>query len=117
MRRRRSNEPIFWSLFGAGGAVSVRLTPVMILVTGILTPLGIFADAMTYERVLPLARHWLGQLFLFAVIVLPLWHAMHRIYHLIHDLGVHRGLGFLKGLAYGLALLGTVVTGYLLLTT
>lgn len=112
--RPRSNEPIFWSLFGAGGFVTVKVTPAMILLTGILTPLGIFASAMAYDRVLPFARHWLGALFLFAVIALPLWHAMHRVHHLCHDLGLQRGLGFVKSLAYGLALLGTVVTGYYL---
>ncbi len=108
--RKRSNEPVFWSLFGAGGVLAAMLLPAVIVVTGIAGPLGwLGADAMSYERAHALASSWTGKLFLLAVISLTFWHAFHRIYHSLHDLGVHRGLGLLKILSYGLAAFGTLV--------
>jgi fumarate reductase subunit D len=49
-----------------------------------------------------------------AVISLFLFHAAHRIYHGLHDLGVHAGTGAMTA-AYGGALAGTLATAWLLL--
>ncbi len=114
--RKRSNEPIFWALFGAGGVLAAMLLPVVVVVTGIAGPLGwLGADAIGYERAHGFAASWAGKLFLLGVISLTLWHAFHRIYHSLHDLGVHRGLGFYKFVSYGLAALGTLVAALTLL--
>ena len=108
--RKRSNEPVFWALFGAGGVLGAMLLPAVIAITGIAGPLGwLGAEAMGYERAHAFASHWTGKLFLLSVISLTFWHAAHRIYHSLHDLGVHRGLGFFKLASYGLAAVGTLV--------
>lgn len=53
---RRSDEPIYWGLFGAGGVVAAMLLPILILITGILMPLGwLPADALSYEKIHALA--------------------------------------------------------------
>ena len=113
---KRSHEPIFWSLFGAGGVLSALLAPILILITGIITPIGVWMppQALEYSRVLGFAQHWLGKLLILAVISLFLFHAAHRIYHGLHDLGVHAGAGTMAA-AYGGALLATLATAYLLL--
>ena len=71
-------------------------------------------QALRYERVLAFAQHWIGKALLLAVISLFLFHAAHRIYHGLHDLGVHAGTGAMI-LAYGGALLGTLAAAVLLL--
>jgi fumarate reductase subunit D len=113
---KRSHDPIFWSLFGAGGVLSALVAPILILVTGILAPAGAWMppQALDYSRVLGFAQHWFGKLLLLAVISLFLFHAAHRIYLSLHDIGIHAGTGA-RVAAYGSALLGTLVAAYLLL--
>jgi fumarate reductase subunit D len=112
----RSNAPIFWLLFGAGGMLSALIGPVLVFVTGIAVPLGLFVsqDSMSYAHMLAFAQHWLGKAFLFAVIALFLWHAVHRIFHSLHDIGIHGG-ALAKLACYGFALAGTLIAGYALL--
>jgi len=113
---KRANEPIFWSLFGAGGVLSALLGPILILLTGIVAPVGLWMppEAVGYPRMLAFAQSWCGKALLLAVISLFLWHAMHRIYHSLHDLGVHAGAGAAT-ICYGFALAATLATAYLLL--
>ncbi len=108
---KRSNAPIFWTLFGAGGMLAALVGAMLVTITGIAGPMGIGLPATTldYVQVLAFARHPLGQLSLFGVIALFLWHGAHRIYHSLHDLGVHAGTGA-KLLCYGGAMAGTVAT-------
>jgi fumarate reductase subunit D len=113
---KRSNEPIFWALFGAGGVLSALTGPILIFITGIITPVGLWMpeEALAYSRVLGFAQHWLGKLLLLAVISLFLFHAAHRIYHGLHELQVHAGARA-KAAIYGGALVATVAAAYLLL--
>ena len=113
---KRSNAPIFWSLFGAGGMLSALIGPMLVFITGIAVPLGIVVrpDLMAYSRMLAFAQSWSGKAFAFAVVALFLWHAAHRIFHSLHDIGIHAGVGA-KLVCYGLALLGTVVAASALL--
>ena len=113
---KRSNEPIFWMLFGAGGVLSALVAPILIIMTGIIGPTGPWlpASALAYARVHGFAQHWLGKFLILAVISLFLFHAVHRIYHGLHDLGLHVGAGA-KVLAYGSALAGSLIAACLLL--
>lgn len=109
---KRSNAPIFWGLFGAGGMLSALIAPALVFITGIAVPLGVLLprDALSYPRVLALAQHWAGKGLLFVVISLFFWHSAHRIYHSLHDVGIHAGL-MAKLVCYGGALAGTLAAG------
>ena len=112
---KRSNKPIFWSLFGAGGMLSALFGPMLVFITGLAVPTGFLLpkDVMSYEHALALAHHPLGKLALLAVISLFLFHGMHRMYHSLHDLGVHVGPGR-KALFHGIAIAATLVAAALL---
>lgn len=106
----RSHAPIFWGLFGAGGMLSALLGPMLVLITGVLVPLGLLLppDFMSYPRMLAFAQNWLGKAFLFFVISLFAWHAAHRIFYSLHDVGVPAGR-LARLLCYGSALAITLV--------
>ena len=113
---KRSHEPVFWLLFGAGGMLSALLGPVLVFVTGIAVPLGLVlpADTFRYDRVLALVQHPLGKLALLAVIALFLFHGCHRLLHSLHDLGVRTGSAG-RWVFYGFAALGSLAGAVLLL--
>lgn len=112
---KRSNEPLFWALFGAGGMLSALLGPVLILVTGILLPLGwlLPRDTMDHGRMLAFVQHPAGGAFVLALVSLFLFHGCHRLLHSLHDLGFQRGRR--AGWAfYGFATLGSLAAALLL---
>jgi fumarate reductase subunit D len=113
---KRSNAPIFWLLFGAGGMLAALFGPILVVITGIAVPLGwpLPADLLSYSRVLALAQHWAGKGALFVVIALFAWHAAHRILCTLHDIGIHKGLPA-KLACYGGAAALTLVSAACLL--
>jgi len=106
---KRSSQPPFWLLFGAGGMLSALVGWMLVLVTGIVAPLGMM-NVLDYGNMLAFARNAAGKAFIFLVVALFLWHGAHRIYHSLHDLGIPAGLPA-KLACYGVALAGTVVVG------
>lgn len=108
----RSNEPLVWSLFSAGGVVSAFLMPITMLLIGIGIPAGVVTTAALFDAV----HHPLGRLYLFALIALSLFHWAHRFRHTLMDLGLSSIGVPLAILCYGGALLGTIASIVLLLS-
>src|SRR4029450_6933481 len=96
----RSNKPILWLPFAAGGLVAALIIPVLILITGLLLPLGVVH--LPYEKMAAFAHNPLGKLILFGAVAFPAWHAAHRLRMTAHDLGLGDGVA-VKGICYGSA--------------
>ena len=111
----RSNEPIAWSLFGAGGMVVAFITPALILISTLLVPLGLADNALlAYGNVINLLNTGWGALAIFTVITLQLFHAAHRIYHGLHDLHIEGNPTLMLLIFYGGATALSLLTGVLL---
>jgi fumarate reductase subunit D len=113
---KRSNAPVFWLLFGAGGMLSALLGTALVFITGLAAPLGwrVGDGVVSYARMLAFSQHWIGKGFLFVVVSLFAWHAVHRIFHSLHDVGIPNGT-LAKLLCYGAAMALTLVAALSLL--
>lgn len=96
----RSNKPILWLPFAGGGLIAALLTPVLILVTGVLVPLGVLH--LRYETIVAFADNPIGKVILLGAVVLPVWHAAHRLRMTAHDLRLGGGIA-IKAACYGTA--------------
>ncbi len=115
---KRSNAPIFWSLFGAGGVLSALVGPVLVFITGIAAPTGVGMPpaALAYSRVLAFAQSPGGQgRACSRSSRSSCGTRAHRMFHCLHDFGVHPGAST-KVLLYGSAFAGSVAAAWLLLT-
>jgi succinate dehydrogenase subunit D len=101
----RSNKPIVWGPFAAGGTLTAFLTPALILLT-LMAALGHAPDLLAYERLHAFAGHWIGKVALVGVVFLSLWSAAHRLRITCYDLGV-RADTLVATIVYLVALAGT----------
>lgn len=108
----RSNKPILWLPFAGGGLVAALIMPVLILITGVLVPLGVLH--LQYETIAAVAHNPVGKLVLLGALALPAWHAAHRLRMTAHDLGLGGGI-FVKAGCYGTAGLLTFTAAWALI--
>lgn len=104
----KSNKPIVWSLFAAGGTLAAFLAPVLVLLF-LLVALGHAPALLSYTQLHAFAAHWFGKLFLLAVITLFLWHAAHRLRVTLHDFGLRQD-AMVAVVVYLVAVAGTVLS-------
>ena len=109
MSSNKSIEPLWWGLFSAGGVVAAFLVPIHIFIFGFAVPLGWIADNGA------LFHNWLVKIYLFVLITLPLYHWAHRFYFTVDDMRLRVPRGPLGFLCYGGAIVGTVMTLWVLL--
>jgi len=109
----KSNKPIVWGLFAAGGTLTAFVTPVLVVLT-LLAATGHVPALLAYDRLHAFAAHWIGKAALFAIVFLSLWHAAHRLRITLHDLGV-RSDTLVAWVLYCLAAAGSVASAAYLL--
>jgi fumarate reductase subunit D len=110
----RHPEPLLWMLFSAGGVLSGMLMPILVLLFGVAFPLG-WLTAPSYEQMRVVIGNPLTRLALFGLCVLSLFHWAHRFRHTLYDgLQIKHLNEVIALLSYGTAVVGSVVTAYLL---
>lgn len=114
-RGHRSAEPFLWLLFSAGGMVAALALPVLLVLFGLAFPLG-WLDTPDHAQLLAVVRNPLTKLVLFGIGVLALFHWAHRFRFTVeHGLQWGRFDRAIALCCYGAALLGSAVTGWVLL--
>lgn len=111
---KRTFEPFWWSLFGAGGVISAFFVPVLLFLNGLAIPLG-WIDQPSYENLAALAKTPLVQMFLGVLISFSLLHWAHRFRFTLYDGLQLKHLNVLIAvLCYGGAIVGTLAAVYTL---
>lgn len=110
-------EPVRWLLFSAGGMLAAMLVPGLLLLFGIVFPLG-WLDPPDREHLLAVLRNPITRLVLLALCVLALFHWAQRFrYTLIDGLQLKRHSDVINFVCYGLATVGSLVAANVLLRT
>lgn len=104
----KSNKPIVWGPFAAGGTITALLTPVLILLT-LLAALGHIPGALDYDNLRAFAGRGFGKVCIFVVLALSLWSAAHRLRITFYDFGLRQDT-LVAAIVYIGAVVGTVVT-------
>src|SRR5262245_24146828 len=111
---KRSIEPFLWILFSAGGVLAALLIPILLLLFGLVFPLG-WLSPPSHEYLLAVVRHPITRVALFFLCTLSLFHWAHRFRYTLYDgLQIKHLNEVINALCYGGAVAGTIVAAYLL---
>jgi fumarate reductase subunit D len=102
----KSNKPLVWAPFAAGGTISAFLTPVLIVLT-LMVALGHAPDLLAYDRLRDFAAHGLTKIAIVGVVFLTLWSAAHRLRITCYDFGV-RADTLVATVVYAIAIIATI---------
>jgi fumarate reductase subunit D len=112
---KRPIEPYLWALFAAGGMVAALMIPVLLLLFGVVFPLG-WVGAPDHAHLLAVLRNPVTRLVLLGVAVLGLFHWAHRFRYTLYDgLQLKRHGELISLLCYGGAIVGSAAAAGLLL--
>src|ERR687888_2737879 len=108
---RRPIEPLLWMLFSAGGVLAALLIPVLLLLFGVVFPLG-WISPPSHAHLNALFGHPLVRVGLFFVCMLSLFHWAHRFRYTLYDgLQIKHLNELINSFCYGGAVLGSAGAG------
>ena len=111
----KETEPIFWTLFSAGGVVAALFLPIQLFIFGLAVPMGWMHPV--YPSLLSLLHSPITRLYLFVLCSVPLFHFAHRFRYTLYDgLQIKHLNEVVFAGCYGVAVIGTLLAAYLLLT-
>ena len=87
----RSDEPMYWLMFGAGGMVASIVLPsilVILIVAGIIGA-DIDSGLLNFNQISGLFGNWFLSIILFGIVFLLSFYSLHRMHHSSHDFGIH----------------------------
>ncbi|MFL5909970.1 MAG: fumarate reductase subunit FrdD [Gaiellaceae bacterium] len=112
---KRTAEPVLWLLFSAGGMLAAMLLPALLLLFGVLFPLG-WLEPPDHAHLLAVLRFPLTRLALLGLFVLALFHWAHRFRYTLYDgLQLKRHGDIINVFCFGLVAVGSVFAANLLL--
>jgi fumarate reductase subunit D len=101
----KSNKPIVWAPFAAGGTITALATPAIVVLT-LLAALGQTPPALTYDGLRAFLASGIAKAIVVGVVALSLWSCAHRLRITFYDLGV-RADALVATIMYLAAGLGT----------
>lgn len=111
---KKTRDPFWWTFFSAGGTLSALCLPVLLLLFGLVIPLG-WVEAPGYEALRARIAFLPARLFLFVLITFSLLHWAHRFRFTLYDgLQLKHLETLILAFCYGGALAGSLLAGLLL---
>jgi len=107
-KSKKSNKPIIWGTFAAGGELVSLVTPVLILLT-LLAATGNVPAMLSYAKLHAFAAGWFGKLAIFVILFLSLWSQAHRLRITFYDFGMRADTLVAIGV-YVIAAIGSVAS-------
>jgi fumarate reductase subunit D len=102
-----------WGLFSLGGFITAFLLPVVMFVSLVAVPSGLWpADRIGFDAYATRFADPLFRIFLLVLIGGSLFHGMHRLRHILLDTRLRRADPLLIVVCYGIAALGSLVALY-----
>lgn len=109
---RRSSEPLYWSLFSAGGVITALLAPVLIIVIGFLVPGG----EVSFHRLHEIFTNPFGRLVVFGLAFFTFFLCAHRVRHTLAEVGLKHFAAPITVTCNLAALAGTIWAGVVAFT-
>ena len=109
----KSNKPVVWFPFAAGGTVIAFFIPVIVVLT-FMAALGHIPPGLSYDRMHAFAGNGLGKLIIFGVVALSLWSSAHRLRCTCFDFGI-RADTLVAAVLYTMAIIGSLLSAVYLL--
>ncbi len=106
---------ILWGIFSLGGMIAAFLLPVMIYLTGIAYPLGLWPLNGSRDPSFLVTGTLLGMLFVFVTIAGSLFHGIFRFQSVLTEVGLLRLKRGLETVGYLIIFVGIILLAYYLL--
>ncbi len=106
---------ILWGVFSIGGIIAAFLLPVMIYLTGIAYPLGLWPFNGSRDASFLVTGTLLGVLFVFVTVAGSLFHGIFRFQSALTEVGLLRLKRGLETAGYLIIFVGIILLAYYLL--
>jgi succinate dehydrogenase subunit D len=106
---------ILWGIFSLGGMIAAFLLPVMIYLTALAYPFGLWPFNGTRDAGFLVTGHLLGALFVFVTIAGSLYHGIFRFQSTLTEVGLLKYRRALEAVGYLIIFVGIIVLAYYLI--
>ena len=105
---------LLWGVFSLGGMIAAFLLPVMIYMTAIAYPFGLWPFNGTTDASFLVTGHLLGALFVFVTLGGTLFHGIFRFQSVLTEVGLAKYRRALEAVGYLVIFTGIIILGYYL---